>query len=235
VRTYGWFENTESVFITMEYFPLGDLQKFMRTSPPFSEEATRQIVRQLLGGVDFMHESGFAHRDIKPGVSYLVSEPYDCSGLKKLQNILVESNSPEWLVKIADFGISKRAQEGETDFRTHVGTSGYIAPEIMGFLSGNDPAVAYSVSIDIWAIGVITIELLFKRLPFLNVCDLANYVSGSKQLDLDGVTGVVLSNTCREFVSELLMPNPVSRPTAGFARNHPWITAGIPPVDTEES
>jgi len=105
----------------------------------------------------------------------------------------------------------------------------------MGFLSGNDPAVAYSVSIDIWAIGVITIELLFKRLPFLNVCDLANYVSGSKQLDLDGVTGVVLSNTCREFVSELLMPNPVSRPTAGFARNHPWITAGIPPVDTEES
>jgi len=93
VRTYGWFENTESVFITMEYFPLGDLQKFMRTSPPFSEEATRQIVRQLLGGVDFMHESGFAHRDIKLGVCYLVSEPYDCSGLKKLQNILVESNS----------------------------------------------------------------------------------------------------------------------------------------------
>jgi serine/threonine protein kinase len=69
VRTYGWFENAESVFITMEYFPLGDLQGFMRRLPPYSEVETRQIVRQLLEGVQFMHESGFAHRDIKPGVS----------------------------------------------------------------------------------------------------------------------------------------------------------------------
>jgi serine/threonine protein kinase len=69
VRTYGWFENAESVFITMEYFPLGDLQAFMRRLPPYSEVETRQIVRQLLEGVQFMHESGFAHRDIKPGVS----------------------------------------------------------------------------------------------------------------------------------------------------------------------
>jgi serine/threonine protein kinase len=53
----------------MEYFPLGDLQAFMRRLPPYSEVETRQIVRQLLEGVQFMHESGFAHRDIKPGVS----------------------------------------------------------------------------------------------------------------------------------------------------------------------
>jgi hypothetical protein len=69
VRTYGWYENNEAVFITMEYFPLGDLEKFMRDSPPFSEEASMQIVQQLLEGVECMHENGFAHRDIKPGVS----------------------------------------------------------------------------------------------------------------------------------------------------------------------
>jgi serine/threonine protein kinase len=55
----------------MEYFPLGDLHKFMRKLPPFPEVETRQIVLQLLEGVEFMHESGFAHRDIKPGVSEL--------------------------------------------------------------------------------------------------------------------------------------------------------------------
>jgi hypothetical protein len=53
----------------MEYFPLGDLQKFMRDRPPFPEDETRQIVQQLLEGAEFMHENGFAHRDLKPGVS----------------------------------------------------------------------------------------------------------------------------------------------------------------------
>ncbi|KAG9239394.1 calcium/calmodulin-dependent protein kinase [Amylocarpus encephaloides] len=214
VRTYGWFENADAVFITMEYFPLGDLQKFMRTSPPFSEEATRQIVRQLLEGMEFMHESDFAHRDIKPG------------------NILVESNTPEWLVKIADFGISKQAREGETSLRTQVGTLSYMAPEVMGFLSGNDPAVAYSVAIDIWAIGVIAFELLFKRLPFRDVFDLTSYVLGNKPLDLEGAS---LPESCRDFLGGLIMPNPVDRPTAVSARNHPWMVEGVPPVDREDS
>jgi calcium/calmodulin-dependent protein kinase I len=55
----------------MEYFHLGDLRRFMDNRPQFSEEATQQIVRQLLRGIRYMHESGFAHRDLKPGVSSL--------------------------------------------------------------------------------------------------------------------------------------------------------------------
>lgn len=69
VRTDGWFEDSSNVFITLEYFPLGDLQGFMKRSPPFDEDATRKIIRQLLEGIAFMHDSGFAHRDLKPGVS----------------------------------------------------------------------------------------------------------------------------------------------------------------------
>lgn len=138
-------------------------------------------------------------------------------------------------MKIADFGISKQAQEGGTDLRTHVGTSGYIAPEVMGFLAGNDPAVAYSVAIDIWATGVITVELLLKRLPFLNIYDLTSYINGSKELDLDSVAGVNLSNTCRDFVRKLLTPNPVARLTADSAVKHPWIYVGMTPIGTRES
>ena len=69
MRTYGWFENSEAVFITVEYFPLGDLRRSMRASPPFPEPEAAEVVRQLIEGVRFMHESGFAHRDLKPGVS----------------------------------------------------------------------------------------------------------------------------------------------------------------------
>lgn len=148
---------------------------------------------------------------------------------------MVQANSPEWIVKIADFGISKRAQDGETDFRTHAGTSVYMAPEVLGLLSDSDTSVAYSVAVDIWAIGIITVQLLLKRLPFLNVGDVARYFYGNKALDIEDVASVHLSNPCRDFLRELLRPIPNTRPTAVDARQHPWLGTGTPTQNEEES
>lgn len=68
VGIFGWFEGADSIFIAMEYLPDGDLEHYKNASPPFPELDTARIVRQLLGGVRYMHENGFAHRDLKPGV-----------------------------------------------------------------------------------------------------------------------------------------------------------------------
>lgn len=50
----------------MEYFPLGDLQKYM--TQLFQEREAQQITFQLLESLDFMHSNGFAHGDLKPQV-----------------------------------------------------------------------------------------------------------------------------------------------------------------------
>jgi calcium/calmodulin-dependent protein kinase I len=42
----------------------------METDPPFSEAATSEIVRQVIEGICFMHENGYAHRDLKPNVGF---------------------------------------------------------------------------------------------------------------------------------------------------------------------
>ena len=67
VRTFGWWETETSVFIAMEYMPRGDLRQYM--SRRFTAGETRQIISQVLEGIYFMHENGFAHRDLKPAVS----------------------------------------------------------------------------------------------------------------------------------------------------------------------
>jgi serine/threonine protein kinase len=58
----------------MEYFPLGDLQSFLNDAPnPLAEPEVQQITFQILEGLKFMHDNGFAHRDIKPAVSLTIS------------------------------------------------------------------------------------------------------------------------------------------------------------------
>ena len=55
------------IFITMEYFPHGDLEHFL--GQPFSELETSRIASQVAKGLGFMHQYNFIHRDLKPGVS----------------------------------------------------------------------------------------------------------------------------------------------------------------------
>ncbi|KAI1273132.1 kinase-like protein [Xylaria sp. FL0933] len=214
VRSHGWFENHESIFIAMDYFPLGDLRHFMDAQPKFSEEATREIVRQLLKGVRYMHECNFAHRDLKPA------------------NILVASHSPRWVVKIADFGVSKQFMDEGTNLQTQVGTHGYMAPEVCDLGSEGN---GYSVSVDIWAIGIIAIELLSRQHPLPTPYDLVDFVRGRKLLLTDTEQGAFLSEACRSFVRGLLNADPVTRPTAKMALSHPWLEEEIPDSDDEES
>ena len=66
VQSYGWFESIDAVYIAMEYIEHGDLQKYLIA--PFPESEVRVIVSQLADGLEFMHNNGFTHRDIKPAV-----------------------------------------------------------------------------------------------------------------------------------------------------------------------
>jgi serine/threonine protein kinase len=63
VKSSGWFEDTKSLFIAMEYLPLGDLGNYM--TQLFRENETQEIAFQLLEGLDFMHSNGFVHRDLE--------------------------------------------------------------------------------------------------------------------------------------------------------------------------
>ena len=64
----GWFEDDDSVFLAMEYLPLGTLDKFMPDE--IKERDAKVISSQLLEGLTIMHEEVFTHRDLKPQVRW---------------------------------------------------------------------------------------------------------------------------------------------------------------------
>jgi serine/threonine protein kinase len=69
VKSFGWFENPESIFITMEHIDLRDLQR--QLTGPIPETEAQQICSQLLHGVQCLHDNKFVHRDLKPQVGHL--------------------------------------------------------------------------------------------------------------------------------------------------------------------
>ncbi|XP_036408774.1 cyclin-dependent kinase 6 [Megalops cyprinoides] len=113
-----------------------DLSTFLASAPStgLSREKIKDVMRQLLHGLDFLHTNMLVHRDLKP------------------DNVLVSSRGE---VKIADFGLS-RIYTYHIALTPCVVTLWYRAPEVL-LHSG------YMPSVDIWSAGCIFAELFLLR------------------------------------------------------------------------
>jgi WD40 repeat protein len=129
------------------------------------------------------------------------------------------------MVKIADFGISKRTDS--TALRTRIGTEAYLAPEVRGFYTPEDTALAddndedesFSLAVDIWAVGAIVFRLIIGRPPFQSARELSRYVNATKPLPVEGH----ITEDCANFLAETMNASPTKRPTAEIAIDFPWI------------
>ena len=69
VEFFGWFIDGPYLFLAMEYVPLGDLEQNVKAHPGrVPEIEARDIIQQILFGLEIMHAESFAHRDLKPQV-----------------------------------------------------------------------------------------------------------------------------------------------------------------------
>ncbi|CAJ0930188.1 unnamed protein product, partial [Mesorhabditis belari] len=110
----------------------------------FPESVIRNIIYQVLQGLQFMHKNGFFHRDMKP-------ENIMCNGTE--------------LVKIADFGLAREIRS-KPPYTDYVSTRWYRAPEILL------RSTAYNSPIDVWALGCIMAELYMLRPLFPGTSEL---------------------------------------------------------------
>ena len=207
VPFYGWFEGPEDVYLAMEYFHLGDLEQYMDRQ--LSIIQIKLIIRQLLEGLCIMHREGFTHRDLKP------------------QNILVEKDNPYIWVKIGDFGITKRVPQDGTSLRTAIGSSGYMAPEVLGY--HDEESSKYTNAVDLWSLGCICHRLLTMQPPFANPTKMMQYCYGDTKLPIEALRRDNDEDVA--FVKMLLVVNPSERCTAEKALQSTWFDS-LPSQET---
>ncbi|KAH0603167.1 uncharacterized protein H6S33_008171 [Morchella sextelata] len=140
VQFFGWWEDEDYFYFAMEYVEDGDLVSLLGEETKLRETDAQTIAKQILKGLETMHEHKICHRGVKP------------------DNILAISWLPGPLrVKLADFGCSKHAVG--TDLRSTIGTFGYMAPEVSGYIEDQETLHSYRipllppVSIDSFLVG----------------------------------------------------------------------------------
>ena len=132
---------------------------------------------------------------------------------------------PAWWVKIGDFGISKR-MDG-TDLRTsRIGTSGYMAPELVHLYPPSDPDVGdefvYTASVDIWALGEITFRLLTGEAAFPGR-KLFDYVVMNAAFPTGPLEAAKCSPECIDFIRKCMAASPRNRLEAARGLEHAWL------------
>ena len=131
--------------------------------------------------------------------------------------------APEWWVKLADFGLSKRST-ASTAFRSRIGTESYMAPEILESLDGDGSMAEYSNAVDLWAVGCIAYRLLTGVVPFPSSRSLWRYCDNRLSFPVHALSQNAITGLGSQFTRELLMAHPKARLSASEALRHAWIT-----------
>jgi len=82
----------------------------------------------------------------------------------QLENILLSDQTPQAIVKIADFGLARFFADN-SELRTVCGSPLYVAPEILDIGMSSE---TYTPAVDMWSVGVILFILLSGNSPFEN-------------------------------------------------------------------
>jgi serine/threonine protein kinase len=205
LRLIEAYETSTAFFIVTE---LLDIDLFEAAAErPFTEEETRHIVVSLCRALEFLHRNRIVHRDLKLENVYLSSK-----------DDLLSS-----IVKLGDFGLARQLrsksvkEEGENELYSPCGTPTYLAPEVA-------KSEGYSMSADLWSLGVLTYILLYGYPPFASddVDELLQQiVVADYSLPSEGC-----SEEASNLVRGLLERDPQKRLSSQQVLSHPWITGG---------
>jgi serine/threonine protein kinase len=195
------------------------LEKYMKQNKkPFTQEIAQSIIRQLVSGLQYLHNNKILHRDLK------------------LDNVLLHFNSEEdknnfnllkAQVKIIDFGFA-RYLENDSLAQSVLGSPINMDPQILAKMRkiDNNQSFGYDQKADIWSLGTICYEMLIGVPPF-DATSYEELVSKIQKGNYKIPKNLKLSKEAISFINGMLKYNPEQRLSIDQLANHNFLIKNV--------
>ena len=154
------FSQNQYQYFVHEFINGQNLAEELETNGAFNENQIRQLLKDVVPLLQFVHEKNVIHRDIKPKniIRRIISTTrLSAEGIPLSQE--KEGRIKRGQLVLVDFGTAKFASgSGLPLAGTIVGTSGYVAPE--------QALGRGTYASDLYSLGITCIHLLTRREPF---------------------------------------------------------------------
>ena len=191
------FQDSDYLYLVMELISGGNLRYNLTINKTFEENQIKFIIGCIMTGLKYIHSKNILHRDIKP------------------ENLVFDSRG---YLRITDFGIAKHYVINNK--KDTSGTIGYLAPEVLCNVNHN-------FSIDYYAVGIITFELIFGHRPYIgkNKHEVKQLIlTKQAKVDYDDLPEG-FSNNIADFINKLIQRKPKNRlgkNNIDEVLNHTW-------------
>ncbi|KAJ7890917.1 kinase-like domain-containing protein [Mycena olivaceomarginata] len=191
--------DAEHLNIFVEYVPGRSIAVLLQNHGPFEEALTKAFVRQILKGLDYLHEHDIVHSNLK------------CAKL------LVDNMGD---VKISTFGISRIGEDSILSGGQAPGSVFWMAPEVVK-RSGHTQKAS-----NIWSLGCAIVEMLTAEHPWPTLTPMqAIFKIGSSNASPDIPSDI--SSEAQDFLRRAFELDPQARPSAKELLQHAWLCRKI--------
>ncbi|KAK9820580.1 hypothetical protein WJX72_011887 [[Myrmecia] bisecta] len=208
IKFHEVFMTDSHLCIVMEYASGGHLSQRIKQEGRLKEAEAKRLFLQLISGVEYCHNQGVFHRDLR------------------LENLLLDGNVYEPNLKISGFGYSKSAIL-DSQPKTNVGSPSYTPPELL-LATRNAPTAYDGASCDVWSCGVILYVMLAGQLPFLDPAVphalTRKMMQAIISTQYEFPQGLALSPGCKDLISRVFVADPKQRISIPGIKAHPWLS-----------
>ncbi|BFZ61183.1 ATP binding [Saitoella coloradoensis] len=206
VRYLGSSSDDTHLNIFLEYVPGGSIAELLNKYGAFEEPLIRNFVRQILQGLNYLHERDIIHRDIKGA------------------NVLVDNKGG---IKISDFGISKKVEANLLS--SAPGMAHGHRPSLQGSVFWMAPEVvkqtSYTRKADIWSLGCLILEMITASHPYPTYTQMQAIfkIGSSCAPDIPKE----ISAEAKDFLGKTFELDHTKRPSAEELLHHPFLATAM--------
>mmetsp|Transcript_33911 Transcript_33911/g.56938 ORF Transcript_33911/g.56938 Transcript_33911/m.56938 type:complete len:1260 (-) Transcript_33911:212-3991(-) len=199
IRIYhSWVDwKTNDVNFITEIFTHGNLLEYTLKHKHIDVKVLKGWARQILSGLVYLHGQTpvIIHRDLK------------------CENIFINGATGE--IKIADLGVATKVKDGDRMASTVIGTPEFMAPELY--------EESYDEKVDIYAFGMLILELYSREHPFRECANHAQIFKKVMSGELPESLSKVKDKNLKEFIQCCIVQKAEDRPSASELQQHPFL------------